>query len=74
MKSDEYLVLLINVLWLSLKKTPKHEMLKMFTGDAEKYKTFSSVILDVMSLSSVIWVITIPISSCSKSESPIVAT
>ena len=49
-------------------------MLKLFTEDAGKYKAFSSVILDTMSLASAIYVITVPIPSSSKSEPPIVAT
>ena len=54
MKSDEYLVVLINVSWLSLEKSPKHAILIIFTGDTGKYKAFLSVILDTMPLSSVL--------------------
>ena len=73
-KSNDYLVVLMNVSWLSLKKSSKHAMLIMFTVDDGKYKAFSSVIFNAVPLSSGIWVITVPIPSGSKSEPPIVVT
>ena len=72
-KYHEYFIVLISVSWLSSKKYHKHAMFIMFTGDDGKYKAFSSVIFDVMP-SSVIWIITVPIPSGSKSASPIAAT
>ena len=49
-------------------------MFRMFTGDNGKYKAISSIILDVIPLSSVLWVITVPIPSGFKYEPPIVET
>ena len=72
--SDEYLIILINVAWLSLKKSLKHIILKIFTRDAGKYKSFSSLILDTISLLSVVCLITVPIPSGYTSKPSIVAT